>query len=250
MVMRVGVYVDGFNLYYGGRAVVAGGRRHQAGWRWLDLRRLSQRLIDLRRDWLAKGAVLHRVIYCTAFIDGKTNHEGRRNQDRYVAALLEHGSIDELVEGRFSSRLQKAPLAIMGSDGKPIVMTSRWPVQVRDSSGGDVPDATFIVSRHRFEEKGTDVNVASRLLLDVLGEQVDAAIVVSNDSDLRLPIRESRRRVPVGLVNPGQSRLAGDLTGRADEGVGLHWWYKLSAADYTDCQLPDRVGQFAKPAAW
>ncbi len=248
--MRVGVYVDGFNLYYGGRAVAAEGRRNQPGWRWLDLRKLSQRLIHGRREWLANGAVLDRVIYCTAFIDGNTNPEGRRDQDRYVAALRAHGSIDALIEGRFISRVRKSPLAIAGSDGKPVVTTSRWPVKIRDSSWGDVPNAMFIVSHQRSEEKGTDVNVASRLLLDVLGKQVDAAIVISNDSDLRLPIQESRLRVPIGTVNPGQGRLAGDLAGGRDDGVGMHWWYKLDSADYTGCQLPDPVKQFAKPADW
>ena len=248
--MRVGVYIDGFNLYYGGRAVVANGRRNQPGWRWLDLRKLSQRLIDRRREWRANGAVLDRVIYCTAFIDGNTNPEGRRDQDRYVAALRAHGSIDALIEGRFISQVRKSPLAIEGSDGKPVVTTSRWPVMIRDSSWGDVPNAMFIVSHQRSEEKGTDVNVASRLLLDVLGEQVDAAIVISNDSDLRLPIQESRLRVPVGTVNPGQGRLAGDLAGGRDDGVGMHWWYKLDSDDYTGCQLPDPVKQFAKPADW
>ena len=127
---------------------------------------------------------------------------------------------------------------------------SRWPVKIRDSSWGDVPNAMFIVSHQRSEEKGTDVNVASRLLLDVLGKQVDAAIVISNDSDLRLPIQESRLRVPVGTVNPGRGRLAGDLAGRRDDGVGMHWWYKLDSDDYTGCQLPDPAKQFAKPADW
>ena len=213
--MRVGVYVDGFNLYYGGRAVAAGGRRNQPGWRWLDLRKLSQRLIDHRRAWLANGAVLDRVVYCTAFIDGKTNAGGRRDQDRYIAALLAHGSIDDLIEGRFISQVKKSPLAIAGSDGKPVVTTSQWPVKIRDSSWGDVPNAVFIVSHQRSEEKGTDVNVASRLLLDVLDKRVDAVVVISNDSDLRLPIQESRLRVPVGTVNPGQGRLAGDLAAAA-----------------------------------
>ncbi|HEY7200404.1 MAG TPA: NYN domain-containing protein, partial [Candidatus Dormibacteraeota bacterium] len=31
--MRVGVYVDGFNLYYGARGLCG---RGTAGWRWLD----------------------------------------------------------------------------------------------------------------------------------------------------------------------------------------------------------------------
>ena len=35
--MRVGAYVDGYNLYYGGRAVCG---RGAPGWRWLDVRSL------------------------------------------------------------------------------------------------------------------------------------------------------------------------------------------------------------------
>jgi hypothetical protein len=44
--MRVGVYVDGYNLYYGGRALSG---RGTAGWRWLDIRALAQALVDERR---------------------------------------------------------------------------------------------------------------------------------------------------------------------------------------------------------
>jgi hypothetical protein len=35
-----------------------------------------------------------------------------------------------------------------------------------------------------------------------LSQDVDAAIVVSNDSDLRFPLVEARQRVPIGTVNP------------------------------------------------
>ena len=70
-------------------------------------------------------------------------------------------------------------------------------------------DARFLVSVLNWEEKGSDVNVATHLLLDVLGGAVDAAVVVSNDSDLELPLRRVRERVPVGLVNPGANQLAG-----------------------------------------
>ncbi len=68
-----------------------------------------------------------------------------------------------------------------------------------------------MVSHARREEKGSDVNVAAHLLLDVLQNDVDAAIVISNDSDLRLPLVKARERVPVGMVNPSSSFLAGDL---------------------------------------
>jgi hypothetical protein len=40
--VRVGVYIDGFNLYYGGRGLCG---RSTPGWRWLDIRRLASTLI-------------------------------------------------------------------------------------------------------------------------------------------------------------------------------------------------------------
>ena len=100
------------------------------------------------------------------------------------------------------------------------------------------------------KRRGTDVNLASQLLVDVLTQRVDAAIVITNDSDLSLPIRESRLRVPVGTVNPSNRRLAGDLAGQPSDGVGGHWWRQLTATDFTSCQLPDPVGTLSKPTGW
>ncbi len=54
--MRVGVYIDGFNLYYGGLAHLGS----TAGWKWIDLRALASRYAS----W--QGAHVERVIYCTA----------------------------------------------------------------------------------------------------------------------------------------------------------------------------------------
>ena len=79
---------------------------------------------------------------------------------------------------------------------------------------------------------------------------MDAAIVVSNDSDLRLPIRQNRLLVPVGTVNPTSRPVAGDLKGEPNDGVGGHWWYRLTKDDFYDCQLPDPVGNLAKPSGW
>jgi len=81
----------------------------------------------------------------------------------------------------------------------------------------------------RREEKGSDVNVAAHLLLDVLEQRIDAAVMISNDSDLQFPVQTARDRVPVGTINPSRSHTAGKL--RADhqaDGVGNHWWYQES----------------------
>src|SRR2546429_612057 len=117
----------------------------------------------------------------------------------------------------------------------------RRPSDVRKRSAG------LALARHpgarirpdRREEKGSDVNVVAHLLLDIFNHRVDAAVVVSNDSDLAFPLAEARKLVPVGTVNPSGAYLATDLRGTAGEGVGRHWWRQLTPADYTAHQLPN-----------
>lgn len=245
--MRVGVYIDGLNLYHGGRQLCG---RRRPGWRWLDLRRLGQRLIERRRDWADRGPAVQRVVYCTALIDGNINEAGKMRQKAYIEALRVHGSIDHLEEGKFVARVRRGLLATADSRGQPVVTRSDWPVQVQDGNGRPMHNARFVVSYQDLQEKGSDVNVASHLLMDVLDKKVDATIVISNDSDLRLPLQRARQMVPVGTVNPGSSVTAGDLRGQPDEGVGRHWWYGLTDEDFLSCQLPESVGHCRCPEGW
>jgi len=104
--------------------------------------------------------------------------------------------------GHYVARVKYAPLAVKDSKGRPVLVNPAWPVMVQDSANTAVTDAVFMVSYLYREEKGSDVNVASHLLLDVMRAAIDGAVVISNDSDLRFPIAEARQRVPVGLVNP------------------------------------------------
>lgn len=121
---------------------------------------------------------------------------------------------------------------------------------VQSTLGVPVRDALFMVSTLHQEEKGTDVNLASHLLMDVMSSSVDAAVIVSNDSDLKLPVLFARARVPVGLINPAGGYFAGDLTGKPTDGVGNHWWRKLGPTDYRSHQLPAPAGAYSKPSAW
>jgi hypothetical protein len=102
-----------------------------------------------------------------------------------------------------------------------------------------------LVSIESFEEEGSDVNVGTHLLHDVLTGRIDAAIVISNDSDLAL--RLARAYVPPGTVNPGRTALAGRLKGGPTDGVGGH---RLRPADFLRHQLPDRVGPHRRPPGW
>ncbi|MEO3863150.1 NYN domain-containing protein [Acrocarpospora sp. B8E8] len=243
--MRVGIYVDGYNLYYGARGLCG---RGTPGWRWLDLRTLGTDLVARRTNW--HGAHVERIVYCTARIDGAENPDGQRDQSVYLNALRASGSVDHIEFGYYVSRVKYAPLALRDRTGRPVLARSAWPVQVCDSSGAPVPDASFMISYAYREEKGSDVNVASHLLLDVFTGVIDAAVVFSNDSDLRFPIEQARRRVPVGVVNPSGNYLAGALRGQASDGVGRHWWYQLTVGDLMKCQLSAIVGAYTRPSGW
>lgn len=243
--MRVGVYVDGFNLYYGGRGLCGKG---VAGWRWLDIRALGTRLVANHSAWT--GATVDRVIYCTAVISGADNPVGNREQDVYLRALRRSQTADHIELGNYVHRVARAPLATPDRNFRPILTHPGGPLMVKDAGGQDNPGAMFMVSTARREEKGSDVNVAAHLLIDVLEQHIDAALVISNDSDLQFPVQAARDRVPVGTINPSRSHTAGKLRGSPADGVGNHWWYQLTPADFQACQLPNTAAGVAKPAPW
>lgn len=244
--MKVGVYVDGYNLYYGGRHLCGRGR---PGWRWLDVRALVASLVSAQSGW--PDATVTRIVYCTARVDAVTNASGHRDQDVYLKALLKSGSVDHIEYGTYVARAKTALMAVEDPrTRRPVVVSSRWPVMVQDAVGAPVTDARFMVKYLHLEEKGSDVNVAAHLLTDVLTAAVDAAVVVSNDSDLAYPVREARNRVPVGLVNPRGGYFAGSLAAEKSAGVGNHWFRRLGASDYLSSQLPERCGVYRRPVGW
>ena len=99
------------------------------------------------------------------------------------------------------------------------------------------------------EEKGSDVNLATFLIVDGISDDYEAAVVVSNDSDLALAMRFVRDGLnrPIGVLNPHrrQSRELSVVTTfykRIREGV-------LSNSQFP-ATLTDAQGTFRKPASW
>jgi hypothetical protein len=249
--MRVGVYIDGFNLYYGGKFLC----RNQgvAGWRWLDLRALAARLMTQRSPWTT--ATLDRVVYCTARISTADNSIGAAEQDAYLQALDQGGVVDHIEYGTYVTRTARGPLATPGRRNRPVLTNPGGPLMVKNDAGQDEPQATFMVSVARREEKGSDVNVAAHLLWDILRgqpghEPIQAAIVISNDTDLKFPLTQARQIVPVGLINPTKSYTAGALSASPAVGVGNHWWYQMNDTDFRACQLSDPCAGIPKPSPW
>lgn len=237
------VYIDGFNLYFGGKRQ-AGSTR---GWKWLNLRALSEGVAASR--WGGKGAVVEKVTLFTAVLNSAADPGAYARQAIYLKALQMHRAVDHIEYGVFIEKTKKRPLAVGMTGGRPNIVRPGPPLLVRDPSGVPLGGCDFLVEVADREEKGSDVNLASHLLIDALSGAMDAAVVISNDSDLALPVREVRQKMSVGTVNPDGQVIAKSLRPPAGPGTG-HWFHRLTLTELQAHQLPDPCGPFAKPGTW
>jgi uncharacterized LabA/DUF88 family protein len=161
---RVGVYVDGFNLYYGLRLL---SRRRDL---WLDLGALV-------RNLLRAGQCLEHVTYFTALV--RSDAPAVARQRAYHAALRSRGT--DVVLGRFQEQVKQCRRC-----------GAVW---------------------RSYEEKKTDVAIASAMVSDVALERVDVVMLISADSDLCAAVevireidgrRGAKTRV-VSVFPPGKS---------------------------------------------
>jgi hypothetical protein len=101
----------------------------------------------------------------------------------------------------------------------------------------------------RTQEKGSDVNLATHLLVDAFGDQYDLAVVVSNDSDLLLPIQH---------VSQQFGKAVGLLTPHKHPSIALlpyvrfvkHIRGGVLARSQFSPTLSDTEGEFGKPGTW
>jgi uncharacterized LabA/DUF88 family protein len=219
---RAYVYVDGFNFYYGcfrGR----GGREHWRDYRWLNLQQFCT-LAFPRFD-------IQKIRYFTARVEDAPDDLGQaERQATYLRALRTLPQV-EIHEGRFLVTRRTRFVA------DPTV-----PGPVRK----EPPERVVVLQP---EEKGSDVNLASHLLLDGFRDRYDVAIVVSNDSDLAEPIRIARLELgrDMVLLNP-RSSFARDLQNTANHYRKVREVY-LREAQFPDT-LEDEDGIIRKPAEW
>lgn len=211
---RTIVYVDGFNLYYGALK--------DTPHRWLDLGRLCTAM--LRQHQQIVG-----VKYFTARVQPRPgNPQQAQRQQIYLRALETVPNLS-IYYGRFFTnavfrRLVKTPKR--GSPSRQVWVT---------------------------EEKGSDVNLASHLLIDGFRARYDLAVVISNDSDLKTPIEVVRQdlNAPVGVLNPHKKRS----WALSPPSLPAGSFYKpIRSGVLASCQfaasLTDGKGRFSKPPSW
>ena len=207
--MIANIYVDGFNLYFG---CLRG-----TPYRWLDIAKLCSIILPAYQ--------IKNIRYFTALSDSKDNNPQRHQRHLlYLRAL--HTIPNLSVHYGFFLRRNIAMRLANPLPGEP---------------------ETVVVTRA--EEKGTDVNLASYLLLDACDRESEAAIVISNDSDLATPMSIVRERfgITVGILNPHPNRSR-TLANVAD------FYRPIRRGPLGASQFPDRLndanGAFTKPPGW
>ena len=222
------VYVDGFNLYYGALKGTP--------FRWLDPVRLTSLL-------LPRECAIDRLRYFTARVSGKVDPQAPVHQRIYMKALATLPEV-EIHYGRFLAKTAWRPRTLpVGADPD----RRRRGEDASRTAGIPVPDA-LIAEFHTMEEKGSDVNLAADLLNDAWKNLFEAEVVISNDTDLVVPIRmvTAERKRPVFVVCPGRWQMAPQLRSAASHVRHIHR-AALRAAQFPDT-LPGT--EISRPAGW
>ena len=104
-------------------------------------------------------------------------------------------------------------------------------------------EKNVILQRYiKTEEKGTDVNLATYLLLDAFDNNYDCAVVISNDSDFELPIKKviTKFKKQVILLVPG-SYISRNLKTMIKKYQGLAFYKCIKESDLKESQFPDEL---------
>jgi len=231
--MTTRVYIDGFNLYY--RAV------KNTPYKWLNLRKMCELILP--------EYPIGKIKYFTANVSArKTDPDQPTRQQIYFRALKTIPDF-EIIRGKFISRDRAMPLS------KPIFgngWLARFARKIILKLGLD----DSFLDRHKIvlviytEEKGSDVNLATHLLIDGFGKEYDTAVVISNDSDLEAPIKYVRDvlKLPIILLNPDEKSTSKTLA-RAASSVRQIRKGALEASQFPE-KMTDRSGWFHKPETW
>lgn len=257
--MRTSVYIDGFNLYYGALK--------STRFKWVDPVRLATGL-------LPEDHHIELVRYFTARVSGEIDPEAPARQQTYLNALQTLPEV-RLHFGRFLTKTAWRPLANLPVADEPIHIPKPVTLPKGDHLVGDKDPRTLpvgfygtksrtrklktfrsakqnpnalVAEFHTTEEKGSDVNLGTHLLNDAWKGKFDAAMVISNDTDLITPIRmvSKERGKPVFVVCPRNGHMAPQL-----KAVASHVRH-IRKRHLKDAQFPDVLPrtEISKPDEW
>jgi uncharacterized LabA/DUF88 family protein len=216
--MRTVVYIDGFNLYY--RAL------KRKRYKWLNL-------LGLCEATLPKICNIVAINYYTARVSGSRKPDSPKDQNTYLRALATLDSL-KVYFGSFQVTTSWMPLA------EPFQF---WPPS---ATPHPVPAS---VCASKTEEKGSDVNLGAHLVRDAFAGRFEHAAIVTNDTDLKEPLRMvvQEANLPVTLLTPSNnpSKSLRDLATDV-----RHLSSYLGVSQFPDPVIAPDGRRIAKPTDW
>jgi uncharacterized LabA/DUF88 family protein len=181
---------------------------------WLDVGKMCRLLLPKDQ--------IHRIKYFTALVEARPNDPDQPVRQRAFLRALQTIPNLEIILGTFLSHEVTMPRSPIGSGYVKVIKT---------------------------EEKGSDVNLATHLLLDGFRNDYELAVVVSNDSDLLLPIQVVTDQFgkSVGLLNP---QLHPSVTLIPHVMFVKNIRKNVLNNSLFPPDLIDKNGRFSKPVTW
>ena len=183
-------------------------------YRWLNIAAMCRLLLP--RDQI------NQIKYFTALVSPRPRDPGQPTRQRtYLRALRTIPNLT-IILGSFLTHDVMMPLS---------------------------PPASGYVKVIKTEEKGSDVNLATHLLVDGYNNDYEIAVIVSNDSDLLVPIQvvTGQMKKLVGMLNPQKHPSCALLP-------HVKFIKQIRSGVLAKSQFPvtltDARGRFSKPASW
>ena len=206
------VYIDGLNLYY---------RIKKTPFRWLNLDKFVKACLDQNKHDIQK------IKFFTARTKKSVDGPGQNTrQDLYLQAVQTLPNL-EIVWGQFKKRQVRGFLC---------------------NSQGHETTKKVLVSK--FEEKKSDVNIATHMIEDGYQEKYECMVLISNDTDLTTPLISIKRNLKkrVVVVSPYE-------TVHADLRKSSHYAKRIKTNDiFEKSQFPLKMktpkGEIHCPKSW
>lgn len=206
--LKTVVYVGGFNLYYSLK---------KTKYKWLDIGKLSSLMLQEKHEII-------KIKYFTALIKSSEEDPSKPERQKFFWTVLKSIPNLEIIEGRFKRR--------------EIYGTLIWPSDKGINKGE-------IVRIRKYEEKESDVNIASHIILDSTQKDVECIVLISNDTDLRMPLLISKEKFnkKIGVISPYNPS-------HVELKKVSHFHKIIDNEILAECQFPEEVAGIKKPSTW
>ena len=188
-------------------------------YKWLNLKKLIENILD---------PSLHKILNIKYFTAVPKRADSAQRQSVYIRALKTLQNI-EVIYGQFKKRQVK---------GKE-VKTNK------------------VITVNKWEEKKSDVNIASYIIYDSCKKNIDCVVLLSNDTDLTTPLElvkyKLKKRIVIITPTKRVENLGDPILPRKSH-IELRKLSKVSLSikeqHLKESQFPNAINRVSKPKSW